>query len=101
MRQTRSRMLSVAMAMALMLVGCQATTSPSPSGPQTSAGPSSPSPAASPTAGSDAERRGTLIIGFEGGQIASPDIGNPFSPARWPMISAGLHQAVFESLFYL
>lgn len=50
---------------------------------------------------SEGERAETLIIGFEGGPIASPDIANPFSPARWPMISAGLHQAVFESLFYL
>lgn len=49
----------------------------------------------------DPERARTLILGFEGGQVASPDIANPFIPARWPMISAGLHQAVFESLFYL
>lgn len=46
-------------------------------------------------------RAQTLILGFEGGQVPSPDIGNPYVPARWPMISAGLHQAMFESLFYL
>jgi peptide/nickel transport system substrate-binding protein len=49
----------------------------------------------------EGDRAETLILGFEGGQIASPDIANPFVPARWPMISAGIHQAVFESLFYL
>jgi hypothetical protein len=46
-------------------------------------------------------RAQTLILGFEGGQVASPDLANPYVPARWPMISAGIHQAMFESLFYL
>src|SRR5919197_5178059 len=46
-------------------------------------------------------RSDTLILGFEGGQVASPDLANPYVPARWPMISAGIHQAMFESLFYL
>ena len=49
----------------------------------------------------DPERAETLILGFEGGQIPSPDIANPYIPSRWPMISAGLHQSMFESLFYL
>ena len=52
-------------------------------------------------ASNNPERAQTLILGFEGGQIPSPDIANPFLPARWPMISAGIHQAMFESLFYL
>lgn len=47
------------------------------------------------------ERAETLILGFEGGTVASPDLANPFVPARYPMISAGLQQSVFESLFYL
>jgi ABC-type transport system substrate-binding protein len=44
-------------------------------------------------------RAQTLILGFEGGQVASPDLANPYVPARWPMISAGIHQAMYESLF--
>lgn len=89
------RFSTVAATMTLVLTAC-GTTQPAPSQPP---GGSPGVPASD--GGGGGERAETLIIGFEGGQIASPDVANPFVPARWPMISAGIHQAVFESLFYL
>jgi peptide/nickel transport system substrate-binding protein len=87
----RWRLTVFVLSTVLILASC-GETPPPPSG----------SPGGSPAASvAEGERAETLIIGFEGGQIASPDIANPFVPARWPMISAGIHQAVFESLFYL
>lgn len=106
------RVLALATVVALTTTACGAQAPPQTFEPATpgETGPATTpertgtgleaTPGTGPATG-DAERRETLIIGFEGGQIASPDIGNPFVPARWPMISAGLHQAVFESLFYL
>lgn len=93
------RGLSLAAAAMLLVAGCGSSTpsqTPGASTPVGSAAPASESPSM-PQGG----REETLVIGFEGGAIASPDIGNPFSPARWPMISAGIHQLIFESLFYL
>lgn len=101
--RTTTRGPILAAAAMFIVVACGPTTpSPSPASGEPSA-PAATAPAASPSppATGEADRKETLIIGFEGGQIASPDIANPFSPARWPMISAGIHQAVFESLFYL
>lgn len=89
----RWRATGSVVAAVLILAACGDTQPVSSEPPGGSPGPTAPV--------SDADRAETLIIGFEGGQIASPDIANPFAPARWPMISAGIHQAVFESLFYL
>jgi peptide/nickel transport system substrate-binding protein len=94
------RGVSLGTVVMLVAVACGATTpsqAPASSAPGASTAPASPQSPSVPQGG----REDTLVIGFEGGQIASPDIANPFSPARWPMISAGIHQAVFESLFYL
>jgi peptide/nickel transport system substrate-binding protein len=64
--------------------------------------PGAPLPVVAPAATPSPEeilRRKTLIIGFEGGPVATPDLANPYVPGS--RINQGLHQAMMESLFYL
>jgi peptide/nickel transport system substrate-binding protein len=83
---------------ALVAGACQAET-PSTS-PDASAALASPTAAGSAPAG-DITRAETLILGYEGGEAAAPGIANPFVPAFFPQVAAGLHQVVQESLFYV
>jgi peptide/nickel transport system substrate-binding protein len=91
------------LAVVALLAGACDSQKPSPS-PAASAPPSSasagPSGAASAPAG-DIARQDTLILGYEGGAAPAPGIANPFVPAFFPEVAAGLHQIVQESLFYV
>ncbi|MBC7262101.1 MAG: ABC transporter substrate-binding protein, partial [Chloroflexi bacterium] len=44
-------------------------------------------------------RNKTLIIGFEGGVVAAPEMANPYTPGN--RINQGYHQCMIESLYYL
>jgi peptide/nickel transport system substrate-binding protein len=57
--------------------------------------------AATPTKAASIPRNQTLVLGFESAPLLSPHVANPFTPAGQNELQAGLHQAVFESLFYL
>jgi peptide/nickel transport system substrate-binding protein len=52
-----------------------------------------------PSAAGEVPREQTLIIGFEGGAVAAPEVANPYSPGS--AINQGYHQAMIESLYYL
>ncbi|MBI1296125.1 hypothetical protein GC175_14320 [bacterium] len=51
------------------------------------------------TATGDVPRERTLIIAYEGGPVAAPDLANPYISGN--RINQGYHQASIESLFYL
>ncbi len=70
--------------------------------------PAAPAAAPAPQTGSaalvapvtgDVPREETLIIAFEGGAVAAPDLANPYISGN--RINQGYHQAMIESLFYL
>jgi peptide/nickel transport system substrate-binding protein len=82
---------------AMLPLACQSQT-PS-AAPATESPTSAESPAA--TSSADAERKDTLILGYEGGAAPAPGIANPFVPAFFPEVAGGLHQIVQESLFYV
>jgi peptide/nickel transport system substrate-binding protein len=54
---------------------------------------------AEPLSPAEQERRKTLIIGFEGGPVAAPEVANPYTPGA--RINQGYHQAMIESLWNL
>jgi peptide/nickel transport system substrate-binding protein len=54
---------------------------------------------APPGADTDVPREETLIMAFEGGPVAAPDLANPYITGN--RINQGYHQASIESLFYL
>jgi len=93
-------------AVVALLMGACDSQKPSPT-PSIVAQPSvdsaSGAPSASAAAGvaGDIERKDTLILGYEGGSANAPGIANPFVPAFFPEVAAGLHQIVQESLFYV
>ncbi|HEV8536271.1 MAG TPA: ABC transporter substrate-binding protein [Candidatus Limnocylindria bacterium] len=81
--------------LALLVVSCTSpTTQPSATAP---AGAQATAAAANATVG----RAQTLILGYEGGPAPKPGIANPFIPAFFPQVAAGLHQVYQESLFYV
>ena len=93
---------------ALLLGACDSKTpSPAPaSNPPSSAAPTSAASSGTTGGGgiggsADVTRKDTLIIGYEGGAAPAPGIANPFIPAFFPEVAAGLHQIVQESLFYV
>lgn len=69
--------------------------------PATSTGGSGSTQEAAGAAGAagSVPREKTLIIGFEGGPVAAPEVANPYSPGS--SINQGYHQAMIESLYYL
>lgn len=47
----------------------------------------------------DVPRERTLIIGFEGGAVAAPEVANALTPGS--SVNQGYHQSMIESLYYL
>jgi peptide/nickel transport system substrate-binding protein len=80
----------------LLSGACSQTPSPRPSATS-----SQPSQVQSAGPSSEVARKDTLILGYEGGAAPAPGIANPFIPAFFPEVAAGLHQIVQESLFYV
>lgn len=109
MRRMRTGRSSVGLLLAVSLIaGACTSQSPgataTPSAAATQAGATaSPGVAAPATAGATAAvgRAQTLILGYEGGPAPKPGIANPFIPAFFPQVAAGLHQVFQESLFYV
>ena len=80
----------VALCLSMVLSACAPAAAPAP---QTG------SVAPVTVTGGDVAREETLIIAFEGGSVAAPDLANPYISGN--RINQGYHQAMIESLFYL
>lgn len=65
------------------------------------AGTASYAGASSESSEASVPRAQTLIMSYEGGSLVQPPIANSLLGSSQPAISAGLHQLVDESLFYL
>lgn len=98
---TVHRLAVLMAAVALVASACVTPPTPAASPAPTAAAQPTAAPAATAATPAAVTRAQTLVLAYEGGPAPKPGIANPFIPAFFPQVAAGLHQAYQESLFYV